>query len=37
VANGFLSKDRFIEFVKSAKACRPPAGKRPATTPAKGR
>jgi thioredoxin-related protein len=37
VASGFIPKDRFIEFVKNAKAGRSPGGKRPATAPAKGR
>jgi len=37
VAGGFIPKDRFIEFIKNAKAGRSPAGKRPATAPAKGR
>lgn len=36
-ASGFIPKDRFIEFVKNAKAGRSPSGKRPATAPAKGR
>ena len=37
VAGGFIPKDRFIEFIKNAKAGRSPSGKRPATAPAKGR